>query len=353
MHNLIFAGTFSQSGGSRGVYRFRQNSETGELHEEGLALDCPDCSFLTLLPQKKRAYGVSKLMDTEGQSYGAVVAMGLDPSDGSLSMLNSQDSLGNGPCHVSASSDGKHVLVANYNGGNATLFCARTDGTLEPACCNIQHEGRGPHPSRQKQAHIHSVTLSPDERFVIVADLGLDVWRIYRLDGKQLILNGECQTAAGAGPRHFAFHPDGRHAFGINELDSTLSAFQWDAQAGTLKEINTVALLPEDFSEENTAGDIHVSADGAYVYGSNRGHDSIVCCSIDPQTRAVTMIQRTPCGGAHPRNFALAPDGRFLYVANMNSHNIVCFRIDRGLLIPAKIEVSLGMPVCLKFLAIA
>jgi len=233
------------------------------------------------------------------------------------------------------------------------MFPIQRDGRLGPASTVIRHSGSSIHPERQTGPHAHCILPDPTNRFAIVTDLGLDKILIYRMDLKagKLHKHGEVDVQAGAGPRHLTFHPNGRYAYLINELNTTLVGYRYHVDAGKFEELQTVPAQPEDFNGENLCADVHVSPNGKYLYASNRGHDSIVCFLIDEKTGRLTYQSHTPTEGREPRNFAISPDGTFLLVANQKTNNIITFKIDpaSGQLLKTKHHVEVSMPVCLKF----
>jgi 6-phosphogluconolactonase len=250
--------------------------------------------------------------------------------------------------------EGKFVLVAHYAGGCVSVLPIREDGRLGEPTDIIRHQGSGVNPQRREAPHPHSVNLDAANRFLFVPDLGLDKIMIYRVDATQgkLKPNDEpwARVKAGAGPRHFDFHPNGKYAYVINELDSTFTAFAYDNERGRLREIETVSTLPEGFTGTNTCADVHVAPSGKFLYGSNRGHDSIATFAINEDTGKLTYVAHEPTQGKTPRNFAIDPTGNFLLAANQNSDTIVTFRIDRttGKLSPTGDVTRVPMPVCLK-----
>jgi 6-phosphogluconolactonase len=249
--------------------------------------------------------------------------------------------------------------VANYAGGSVSVLPIGEDGRLGELTDLVQHHGSSANPQRQKSPHPHSANLDAANRYLFVPDLGLDKIMIYRIDSPRgkLKPNDEpwARVKAGAGPRHFAFHPKGRYAYVINELDSTVTAFAFDETRGTLKEIQTVPTLPDSFTGNSTCADVHVSPSGKFLYGSNRGHDSIVIFAIDEDTGQLTYVEHEPTQGKTPRNFAIDPTGTFLLAANQNSDTVVTFRIDpvTGRLSPTGHVASVPSPVCLKLVPIS
>ena len=347
---LVYVGTYSREPG-KGIYSFRFDAATGKASEPELAAEIENPSFLAIHPSHKYLYAVGEL-----SKGGAVTAFSIDARTGQLTLLNTVSSKGAGPCHVSVDPTGHCVLIANYGSGSITAFPILPDGKLGEASTFIQHSGSGPNLKRQAGPHAHSVTLSPDNRYAIAADLGLDRLMIYRFNpatGK-LAPNEPAYvaTAPGAGPRHFAFHPNGRFAYVINELNSTVTGFSYDRGKGILREIESYRTLPKDFSAANFPADLHIDPRGKFLYGSNRGHDSIAVFSINASNGKLSPVEFVSTQGKAPRNFNIDPTGSFLLAANQNSNNIVLFRIDprTGRMSPTAVELKVGSPVCIKFL---
>jgi 6-phosphogluconolactonase len=349
---LVYVGTYTHQGTSAGIYIFRLAMATGALTPVGLAGDVQDPSFLALDPQRRYLYAVNETMTFDGQPGGGVSAFAVDAQSGTLAYINSQCTHGGAPCYVSVDQTGRFVYVANYMGGNAAAFPVRADGGLEPASAVVQHSGSGVNPRRQEGPHAHSITLDPTNRFAFVADLGIDKVMIYQLDleGGTLPSHTPSYLAveAGAGPRHMAFHPNGRYAYLITEMGNTIIAYAYDAARGTLDARQTVPALPVDFTGKSTCADIHIAPSGKFLYGSNRGHDSIVIYTIDEETGLLTYAGHAPTLGKTPRNFAIDPTGTYLFAANQDSDTVVAFRIDplTGTLTPTGQVTEVSMPVC-------
>lgn len=345
---LVFIGTYTR-GASEGIYVCRMDPATGALEQVSTASGIANPSFLALHPHSPYLYAVH-----EG-GQGSVSAFAVDLDSGELTHLNQQPSGGAGPCHLTVDQTGRFVLVANYGSGSAAILPVGDDGRLAPPSGVAQHEGSSVHPQRQEGPHAHSVTIDPSNRFVFVADLGLDKVMIYELDPDAGKLSpsevGSVGVAPGSGPRHFDFHPSGRYAYLINELGNTIVAYQYDEASGALTELQTVPTLPTDFSGQSTCADIHVASSGRFVYGSNRGHDSIVIYAIDGETGSLTYVGHELTGGKTPRNFGIDPAGTLLLAANQNSDTIVSFRVDAnsGQLSPTGATASVPAPVCVKF----
>jgi len=360
---LVYVGTYTRRlahvmGKSEGIYVYRMDPSSGDLTHVSTTKDIDNPSFLALHPTRNFLYAVNEVNDFGDAASGAVSALALNPDDGSLTVLNQVSSQGTAPCHLCVDGTGNYVLTANYGSGSFAILPIQEDGSLAGASDYVQHAGSSVIPERQAGPHAHSVTLSPDDRYAYVADLGLDRIMIYLINWTDGTLTPNpaqqwAQVAPGAGPRHMAFHPNGRVAYVINEIGSTMTVFAFDAAAGTLEEVQTISTLPDDFSGRSHTADVHVHPTGRFVYGSNRGHDSIVCFAADPGDGTLTTVGYESTQGEVPRNFALDPTGAFLYAANQNSDNVVAYRIDAdsGQLTPTGHITQVPTPVCLKFLA--
>lgn len=349
----MYVGTYTDKD-ANGIHVYRVESD-GALTKLFESPGLPNPTFLAIHPSKKFLYAVNEIGTFGGKPAGAVSAFFIH-ADGSLERINEQSSVGSGPCHIIVDRAGKHVLVANYGSGSATVLPINDDGSLAPASSFVQHTGSGPDASRQEGPHAHSTTLSPDERYAYVADLGLDKLMTYRFDaGKGAIeANVPDFTAlhAGAGPRHFTFHPNGRWAYVINELDNTVVVYDYSAGTGALVVKQTIGTLPAGWKGTSYCADIHISPNGKFLYGSNRGQDSIVIFAIARTGGLLSLVGHQGEGIKWPRNFAIDPAGRFLYVANQNSDSIVAFEMNAstGALTPTTLRADLPKPVCIQFL---
>lgn len=352
----VYFGTYTR-GASEGIYVSVLDRQNGVLSPPVLAGKTVNPSFLAFHPQRDWLYSVGEVGDFEGRRSGAVNAFRIDRASGQLTLLNSQPSGGAGACHVSVDHSGRNVLVANYSGGSVSVLPIGDDGRLGEATAFIQHEGSSVDPRRQAGPHAHSINVDPGNRFAFVADLGLDRVMVYRFDPQQGTLAANdppwATVAPGAGPRHFAFLPGGKFAYVINEMQSTVTAFGYDAARGALREIQTLSTLPEDFAGNNTTAEIQVHPSGRFLYGSNRGHDSIAVFSIDADTGRLRFVEHESTQGSTPRNFGIDPSGRFLLAANQASDSVVVFRIDgsTGALTPTGQSIEVPSPVCVRIMA--
>jgi len=343
----LYVGTYT-SGKSEGIYIYRLDQLTGELKHAG-SVKSENPSFLTLDPAKRFLYAVNELPD------GAVSAFRIDGKSGELTFINQQASQGADPCHLTVESGGKSVLVANYTSGSLAVLPIQRGGSLGEVSDVKQHEGSGPR-EQQKGPHAHCIKLDPANRHAFAADLGIDKLMIYRFNASARKLEPAKQPSAfvhsGAGPRHFTLHPNGKYLYVINELDSSLTTFKYNAAEGTLTPFESVSTLPRDFNGLSFCADIHVSKSGRFLYGSNRGHNSIVVFAIDPRSGRLNLVEHVATAGKWPRNFTIDPSGRFLLVANQHTDNVVTFRIDQqtGRLTPTGQVTEIPTPVCLQFL---
>lgn len=358
---VVFFGTYTDTT-SQGIYCSYLNPAAGTLSEPALLAEIKNPSFLALHPNARSIYAVSEISDLNGQPTGGVVAFAIDWDNGrwiadrQLRRLNEQPSGGAGPCHLTVDATGRAALVANYGGGSVASLPIDADGLLGPPASVIQHHGASADPGRQEGPHAHSINLDKDDRFAFAADLGLDQVLVYRFSAERAMLQPHdppyASVAPGAGPRHFAFHPSGKFAYVINELGNTVTAFAYDAGAGRLSEIQTISTLPEGYSEPSYTAEVQVHPSGKFLYGSNRGHDSLAIFSIDQTTGLLTVVGHEPTGGKFPRNFGIDPSGRYVLAANQDSDNVVFFAVNQetGELSRLEQELQIGKPVCVKFL---
>ncbi len=351
---LVYVGTYTR-GDSEGIYAFRLNSQTGELTPVTAVSGVKNPSFVAISPDQKHLYSVAEISMFDGKKTGGVAAFSLEKNTGKLTMLNQQPSGGMGPCHLIVDNKGKNVLVANYGSGSAAALPIDSDGKLKPPSSTVQHEGSSINPQRQKEPHAHSINLDPAGRFAVVADLGLDKIMIYRFDADKGELTPNTPPSVsvkpGSGPRHFAFHPNGKFAYVINELANTITAFNYNAEEGRLTVLESISTIPADYHETTYTAEVQVHPSGKFVYGSNRGHDSIAVFAVNQETGKLTAKGQTPCP-ATPRNFGIDPSGTFLLAAGQSANRIEVFRIDQatGELTSTGHKVKVPTPVCVKFL---
>jgi 6-phosphogluconolactonase len=350
---LVYIGTYTGPQ-SEGIYAFRFDAATGALEPVGLVGEVVNPSWVTIHPNRKFLYAVSEL-GNDGKASAAVTTFSIDPKTAALTKLNSVSSGGGGACHVVVDKTGKTLMVANYGTGSVAAFPVHDDGTLGEPPVLIQHQGSSVDPRRQRGPHAHGVFLSADNRFLFVPDLGLDQVMSYRLDAAKSSIAANdppfAKVPPGSGPRHFAFHPKGKFAYVIDEMKSTVTAFQYNAAHGVLSEIQNISTLPKDFSGEDNSAEIAVDAKGRFVYASNRGHDSITVFAIAGDGR-LTVVENVPSGGKAPRSFGIDPTGAYFLSANQNTNNIVLFRVDgkTGRLTSTGKTVEVAKPVCVQFL---
>lgn len=353
--SLVFFGTYTGSG-SKGIYASTMDTQTGGLTEPQLVAETDNPSFVALHPSGKYLYAVNEIGNYDGTPWGSVSSFEILDAAGKLKWINTVSSRGGAPCHVVVDKAGKHVLVANYVGGNAAVFPVRADGGLAGASSEVRHTGSGVDKSRQEAPHAHSINLDAANTHAVVADLGLDKVMIYKYDAARGVLTPNeppfVESNPGGGPRHFDFHPGGAHAFANNEMLSSVMAMRYDKESGALAEIVTLGTLPDQYFGSNSTAQTKVHPSGRFVYVSNRGHDSVAVFSFDAATGAMRQIQVEPTRGKTPRNFNITPDGRFLLAANQNSGSVNLFRIDleTGKLTPTALSLKVPNPVCVEFL---
>ena len=348
-NETFYLGTYTKPNGSQGIYRYELNTETGAITEGGLAAETDNPTFLAIRPDGKFLYAVNEV------DKGAVSAFAIE-TDGKLKLLDRESSGGAGPAHVWADKSGRDVLVANYGSGSVAVLPIQADGSLGDPSSTVQHTGSSVDPNRQKEPHAHSIYTDETNRFAYACDLGLDKVLVYRFDAaKGTITPNEppfAMVPPGSGARHLAFHPKG-YAYVINEMLSTVTSFVHDAEHGTLKPIETISTLPAGVDGKgNSTAEIFVHPNGKFLYGSNRGHNSIAVFAIDAATGKVTMIDDTSTQGKVPRSFAIDPTGKFLIAANQDSDDVFVFRIDSatGKLTPTGTSFKCGAPVCVLFM---
>lgn len=352
--NLVYVGAYTAPRGrAEGIYTYRLASADGALEPVAVLTGVASPSFLTMDAQKRHLYAVNELGMVDGKPAGGASALAIDAKTGTLTLLNQQPTHGTSPCHLILDPSGRWLLVANYSSGNVTVFPVLANGHLGAASHVVQHQGSGPNKRRQEGPHAHSVNLDPTGKLFLVADLGLDKVMAYKLDATtgKLVAHDPpwAATPPGAGPRHMAFHPNGRFLYVANEIDSTVSLFTYDAARGALQLQQTLATLPAGFTGDSTCADIHLTPSGGFVYVSNRGHDSLAIFAIDARSGRMTAAGHASTGGATPRNFAIAAGGDLLLAANQNGDNIVAFHIDAksGALTPTGAVTKVPSPVCI------
>ena len=343
---LAFVSAYTHDDEGR-IASYRVDRETGHL-ETAAGTPVNDASFMATGSDERHLYA------THRGSGGALSAFRIDPGTGGLDRINRRATGGDDPTYVGVDGTGDYAFVAHAD-GTVTVLPIGADGSLDEPSDVREHEGSSVDPERQQEPHPHSVEAGPRDEVVYVPDLGVDRVVTYRLDRAAGILDPgpipDAELQPGAGPRHIAFDPDGRYAYVINELDSTLTTFGIDPQTGALDEIETTSTLPEGFDGDNYCADVHVHPSGRWVYGSNRGHDSVAIFAVDGETGRIRALGHEPTGGNWPRDFAVDPDGSYLYAENQRSDSIVPFAIDNrsGHLTHLDVEVSLPNPVCMVF----
>jgi 6-phosphogluconolactonase len=351
---LLFVGGYGPAS-QPGIHAFAFDAGTGALAAHGSFAGIANPSFLVVHPNRRWLYAVSETSQQQDGVAGSVWALRLERAAGAtrIESINQRLSGGDLPCHLELDSTSRWLLVSNYGSGSVGLFPILPDGALGEMADLVQHRGSGPNPKRQAGPHAHSATLSRDNAFVIVADLGIDQLVTYKFDSPagRLLRHSQTNARSGAGPRHIAFHPSGQHVYVANELNSTVIVYEYDLANGTLREVQTVDTLPPG-APENLVAHVQVSASGQRVYVSNRGHDSLAVFQVEADGRLARAA--TPsCGGKEPRHFALAPDGQFVLVANQSSNEVSVLPVLAGGLElgPATARAVVLKPSCVQFVA--
>jgi 6-phosphogluconolactonase len=333
--------------GSQGIYLAHFHPDTGELSPAELAAETPDPTFLAVDPAKHFLYAVN-------ENAASVSAFAVSAPSGKLTPLDKQETGGPGPCHLALDATGRMLVVANYSGGSFAAFPVAADGSIGPRATFIAFTGKGPNAQRQDAPHAHAAVFSPDNRFVLINDLGTDRTMVYRVHPETAGIEPDdppfATADAGAGPRHLVFGPAHRFVYVLNEMASTVTRFSWTPSSGALVKVDSISALPPDFHGSNTAAEIVAAPDGRTLYTSNRGHDSIAVFHIS-SGGALKLIENIPTLGHTPRSFTLDPSGRWLLAANQDSNNITIFRVDRrtGRLTATPKAIDVPSPICLLF----
>jgi 6-phosphogluconolactonase len=354
---LVYFGTYTTNSTSKGIYFSRLDPSSGALSNPELAAGAASPSFLAVHPSRDFLYAVNEVREFDGKKTGSVSAFAIDRKTGMLKPINQQSSGGSGPAHVVVDRAGRNVLAANYGGGSVSVLPVAEDGSLRSASAFVQHTGSSVNKQRQSAPHAHSINVDPSNRFAYAADLGIDKVLIYKFNANDGSLTPAdppfAEVEPGSGPRHFAIHPKGQFAYVINEMTCTVTAFRRDGSSGALKALQTVSTLPQGqaVAEGYSTAEVQVHPSGRFLYGSNRGHDTIVVFAIDEKTGQISQVQHESTQGNTPRNFGIDPSGRFLLAANQRSDSVVVFQIDgtTGRLTSTGHRVQLGAPVCVKF----
>ncbi|QNF32176.1 lactonase family protein [Adhaeribacter swui] len=351
---IIYAGTFTNKG-SKGLYILNFDRAQGKLTEIATVAGGQSPNYLDLHPNGKYLYAVYN----EGaipapNQEGSVMAYQINPQTGLLTKLNEQTTGGRGPAHIAVDPKGRFVYISNYGAGNLSVYPIKPDGSLGQLADLKQHEGFSINPNRQKEPHVHQAVPSADGKFIYVSDLGIDKIMIYAVDAKTGKLSPAptpfAQTKPGSGPRHLVIHPNGNFAYSAAELNNTVAAYKVNKATGALTALESISMLPQDFTGTSSAADIHFSPDGKFLYASNRGHDSLVIYAVDAKTGKLTLVGFEPTRGKHPRNFFVDKKGDYLFVANRDDNNVVVFKRDlkTGKLTYSGVEAQIPTVVCVQ-----
>ena len=363
---IVFVGTYTEpilfgtgkilEGKGEGIYVYRMDPVSGAMEFIRTNTNITNPSYLAFNSRSSHLYAVNELKSYQGAETGTVSAYAAETMTGKLTFLNKKPTGGTDPCHLIVDRTDKYVLLANFKSGSICVLPIQADGSLGDASDFIQHQGSSIDPNRQQGPHAHAVTLDENNRFAYVPDLGLDQTLIYRFDSVSGKLKPNEQPAVavkpGAGPRHITFHPTGQHAYLINELNSTIDCYRYDSDNGRLHSFQTIATLPQDFDGASTCAEVQIHPSGKFLYGSNRGHDSIAIYKIDQGSGWLSCIGHESTRGKTPRNFAIDPTGKFLLAANQDSDTIVTFQIDSqsGRIKATGQVTEVPTPVCVKII---
>jgi 6-phosphogluconolactonase len=352
---LLFVGAQTVGGSSsKGIYAYHWDPETGTPQSAGLAAESENPTFLVVDPDARYLYAANEIASFEAQTSGAVSSFAIDRAGSKLKPVNQMRSLGTGTCMVTVDHLGRNLFCANYDGGSASSFYLNSDGQISDPVSHFQYTGHGPDHDRQEAPHAHRVTVSPDDRFLLVNDLGLDCIHVYHLDNRNAKLTPndppQWTAPAGSGPRALRFHPNGRFAYCVCEMASMVDVLHWDAAKGRLHSVQTINLVPDGYSGPTSTGDdIVVDRTGKFAYATNRGYDALVGFSVNAKDGKLTMLERRPCGGKTPRHLALDPTEKWLLVANQDSNTITVFARDSktGKVAETGKDFPLDKPQCL------
>lgn len=351
----VYIGTYTRNG-SQGIYQFQFDSGTGSLTPAGLAAEVENPSFLAIHPSGNFLYAVGELSKFKNQDSGALTAFRIDHATGKLERLNDAPAGGTSTCHVNVTRNGRFLAAANYGSGSCCAYAIEPDGKLGERTAFHQHQGSSANAQRQTGPHAHSVNFDRANRYLVVADLGLDQLKVYKFDAQTGAMTPNdppfAKVASGSGPRHFSFHPNGRYAYVVNEILCTVTAFRYDASRGTLTEIETVPTLPVPVERGFSTAEVVVHPSGKFLYNSNRGHNTLTAYSINLSTGKLTRVENESTRGEIPRNFAIEPGGGWIIAANQNSSSLAVFRVNQtsGALDPVGDPVAAPVPVCVRYL---
>ncbi len=347
----LYIGSYTNAA-TKGISMARFDPTTGALSDLELAVEMPNPTFFAIHPNGRYVYAIHEIGNFEGQKVGSIGAYTIDRASGRLTLINRLATQGPGPCHVGLDKRGRVAMVANYGGGSVASFAIEPDGSLKGPASFIQHKGSGADPKRQDRPHAHSINVTPDNRFAVCCDLGLDQVIVYEIhaDTGKLEPHGICHLAPGSGPRHFAWHPKLPCGYVANELNSTVTVVSYGD--GSLDEIHSVSTKPDDFKGDNYPAEVCVHPSGRWVYVSNRGENTIAAFSVDVASGKLERVENVSTEGTWPRNFYIVPGGRWLLAANQNSGSIRVFSINPKTGVPKSTGqgLTLNAPVCLRTL---
>lgn len=344
---LVFVGSYAEAS-TEGIYVYELDEQTGEMNRLDSVSGLKNPTFLNVDPVNRKLYTIEESF-ADGAKISDAYSYDINPLTGKLTEISKAYVLDGPACHIQRRTDNKYITVTSYHKGTVGLVKLGEDGKIGGVLDIQQHVGCSVH-ENQQSPHPHSSFFSPDHRYLFVCDLGIDKIRAYRIDEEagKLFFHRDTELQPGAGPRHLAFHPTGSYAYVINELNSTVTAYQYHAEQGELSEIQTISTMPAGDDQWNGCAEITISADGRYVYGSNRGHDSIVVYAVDAATGRLTLVQHVSTEGGHPRHFSILPGGQYMIVANRDANHMTLFQVDQdsGKLTYTGKSFEVSKPVC-------
>jgi 6-phosphogluconolactonase len=355
--NLVFFGTHSV-GPQKGISVAHFNSKTGTLTKPKLAAEAPAPAYFIIHPNGKFLYTCNSNDFSKKCTGETITAYSINKKTGKLTLINKQSSGGADPSYIFMDAECKHVLVADYAGGSIAVIALNPDGSLGEITANIKHTGKSIDPKRQTKPYAHSIQLDPTNSFALAADLGTDKLFIYKYNKATGTLTPNeppfVQVTGGAGPRHFAFHPNGHFVYLLTEMGNTVITYAWDGSKGILTELQTSSTLPADFKGDSKCAEILIHPNGKFLYASNRGHDSIAVFAIDSSTGKISLAENIPTQGNSPRNFEFDPTYKWLIVTNHKSNNAVVFSVNdqTGHLTPNGQKQDIDSPFCVRFLPV-
>jgi len=350
----VYIGTYTVNG-SKGIYSYLLDDSTGKLKYKGVSSELENPSYLIANQKGNCLYAVSETDNFQGHYGGSAGAYSIDKKTGDLKFINSAPTEGKDPCHLAVDSLNRFLFIANYGDGSISIFKLGLDGKIGPVFARVKHEDPG---QKEEMPHAHYILLSPDEKYLLAADLGLDKVMLHSFIREENVISATSNSfigvTPGSGPRHMTFSPDGKFLYIINEQSSDIKVFKCSLPTLNFTEVQSISTLPDDYTGDNSCAAIRITKDGGFIYASNRGHDSIAIFSVDKSTGKLAHVSSCSTLGRQPRDFNIDPTGKYLFVANQNSGTIVPFSINQatGLLKPINDIIKVPSPSCIEFVTL-